>query len=177
MTASDAIELSLELVALEPAPASSSCEDRRRPTVDLVDDETLVAIALEYRTRSARFVACNAPAVRPAAATPTPTDVILRFHSGIYFKTTRALVGRALAVAGMTSWRGGADACAAQVFAYAARSAEALSRLPDGDERRALTALLEGLLLGLDRRFPEARGRSGLANRCGAAWDKRPPGP
>jgi hypothetical protein len=161
MTASDAIELRLEIAALAPAPAVAP-DDHWMQTVDTAGDEALAAIALNYRTTSARLLdRCRvSSSLTSINLRPAPFDVIDRFHSGIYFKTTRALVGRALAANGLADRRADADACAAQVFAYAARSADALSRIPDGDERRALTTLLDVLLLGLDRRFPEARARS-----------------
>ena len=121
------------------------------------DDVGLVAMALEYRTRCVRFVESCSP-VCPRGAGAPPLDVVLRFHSAIYFQTTRAVVGHALAESGMPARRDDAVACAAQARIYVRRSRLALLRLPDGDERRSLVALLDRLSRRLDQCFPAAAG-------------------
>jgi hypothetical protein len=120
-----------------------------------VDDAGLVAMALEYRTRSVRFVQSCSP-VCPRGAGAHPREVVLQFHSAIYFQTTRAVVGRALAASGMPSRREDALACAAQALISVRRSRLALLRFPDGDERRSLVALLDRLSRRLDQGFPAA---------------------
>ena len=98
----------------------------------------------------------------------------MRFHLSIYAKTTRALVGTALAAGGMPAWNGDAIRSAARVFAYAARSRAALTSFADGDERRALVGLLGDVVGGLGRYFPEVMAThrrawpalSGARGRC-----------
>jgi len=123
--------------------------------VDPVDDGSLVTMALEYRTRIVGFVeSCSR--IGPLGAGGVPARV-LQFHSAIYFQTTRAVVGHALAVGGMLARRDEAIACAAQALISVKQSRLALLRFPDGEERRALVALLDRLSERLDRCFPAAR--------------------
>src|SRR5687767_14463528 len=80
------------------------------PTLDAARADALVAVALEYATRSGRFVEGRSVEGRTSSRRttsrtgPAPHDVIRRFHSGIYAKTTRALVGATLAASGMQAW-------------------------------------------------------------------------
>jgi hypothetical protein len=175
LNAADAIQFNRELAAVEP-PAPAAVSDRRRSSVDPAADDALVSVALDYATSSGGFVErCRASV--PASsqqAWPAPHDVVLRFRSRIYFKTTHALVGLALTASGTLRRRGDADACAARVLAYAARSRTALAQFPNGDDRRALLAMLDAIVHGLEERFPDARELSHLAPVAAAAERNAP---
>ena len=129
--------------------------------VDAGDDGTLVTMALEYRTRIVRFVeSCSR--IGPLGADGARARV-LQFHSAIYFQTTRAVVGHALAVSGMPARRDEAIASAAQALISVRRSRLALLHFPNGEERRSLVALLDRLSRRLDRCFPTAAAASRTA--------------
>jgi hypothetical protein len=126
---------------------------------DAVRDESdaLAGLALAYRARSARFVAAGpmaAAGVAPADGQTAAADIVWRFHSCIYFTTMRALVGKALADAGNSDRRDDANVWAGQALAAIEQSRAALQRLRDeGDEHRALVALLDAITRGIDERF------------------------
>jgi hypothetical protein len=87
---------------------------------------------------------------------PPPADAILRFHTRIYFKTMRALVGYRLAAAGLAHRCADARSCAGQTLACVDRSQAALMRFHDGDERRALAVQLDTIVRAIEARFPDA---------------------
>ncbi len=127
--------------------------------IDIESDEALAGAALTYAARSARFVNATRPPVAAdagAKASPAPRDVVLRFHTTVYARTVRALVGRALTAAGREAWAAEADACAAQALSCAARSREALTRYPESEGRTGLILLLEEIVQQLAGRFPAA---------------------
>jgi hypothetical protein len=117
-------------------------------------------MALEYRTRSASLAERSGPMSGRRTARRSPRDIVLQFHSAIYFQTTRAVVGRALAASGMAARGPDATACAAQALAHARRSRRALLRLADDDERRSLVVLLDRLSRHLEDLFPDAAAAS-----------------
>jgi hypothetical protein len=125
------------------------------------ESDALAAMALEYRARSARFVSTRSAPVPEAGtldARSAAADIVLWFHSRIYFTTTRALVGKALTAAGQPDRGEDASISAAQTLVAVDRSRAALQQLPDeGDERRALVALLDAIAGGIRERFPRAR--------------------
>jgi hypothetical protein len=129
---------------------------RAAPHGSSEDDDRLAAVALEYARRS-RELASSARATvgRPAHHEPPAAETILRFHSLIYFKTTRALVGYRLAAAGMVDRHADAKTCAGQTLACIDRSRAALLQFPDAAERDALAALLDAIAMGLEARFPD----------------------
>jgi len=129
-------------------------------------DETdaLAALALEYRSRSARFVSARAAAIPEAGtlddARSAAADIVLWLHSRIYFTTMRALVGKAVTAAGRRDRGEEASLCAGETLVAIDRSRAALQQLPDvDDERRVLVALLDAIALGIGRRFPGAGGQ------------------
>lgn len=129
--------------------------------VDLTADETVAAAALDYSRRSARFIATAALSssrrVRARATSPPPPAIVLRFHSRIYFKVSRALVARAAAEAGNRSFAAEAAASAAQVLSCAARSRDALAQYAPSVERRSLIELLDEITREMEHRFPSVR--------------------
>ena len=131
----------------------------RAMDIDIESDEALAGAALTYAARSARFVNATGPplAARVSAKTsPAPGDIILRFHTMVYARTVRALVGRVLTAAGSRAWAAEADACAAQALSCAARSREALTRYPETERRARLILLLDDIVRQLAGRFPAA---------------------
>ena len=160
LRAAEEIELTRQLDACTP-PTDETISFARAPVLDAARADALVAVALDYATRSGRFVEGRSVEGRTSSRRATsrtglaPHDVIRRFHSGIYAKTTRALVGATLAAGGMQAWHGDAIGSAARVFAYAARSRAALALLADAADGRALELLLEGLVRGLEGQFPD----------------------
>ena len=66
-------------------------------------------VALEYATRSYRFILSASRPRRAPAGTPAPEELILQLRSRIYFQTTRALVSYRLAASGV-HWIGAAPA-------------------------------------------------------------------
>ena len=123
--------------------------------------DPLAGLALEYSARSARFIAARsatAPAVGPTDARPAAAETVLWFHSRIYFTTTRALVGKALAAQGALDRREDANRCARQTLVAVDRSRAALEQFTEQDvERGALVALLDAIALGIEERFACAR--------------------
>jgi hypothetical protein len=126
------------------------------PPADDLDE--LAGLALQYKDRSARFI--NA---RPSAGQGPrkPGDVrgaaetVLWLSSRIYFMTTRALVGKALAAAGGRQRGEDASISAGQTLAAVDRSRAVLQQLQgEDDERQALVALLDAIALGIGQRFP-----------------------
>ena len=135
------------------APKAASVETR--PTDDL---DTLAGLALEYTTRSARFLTTRSAALIALRTRDPAAEAVLWFHSRIYFLTTRALVGNALAAAGTTDREADASRCAAQTLVAADRSRAALRQLQGHDvERGVLVALLDAIARGIEERFPHAR--------------------
>jgi hypothetical protein len=158
LRALEEIELNRQLDAVDPPPASATSTGRM-PNIEAAVADALVGAALEYATRGGRFAESLGPS-RSAPASrgrPAAFETLRRFHSAIYAKTTRALVAAALAAQGMPAWRDDAVRSAARVFAYAARSRAALAGVPDTDERRVLLSLLDQVVHGLERHFPDAR--------------------
>jgi hypothetical protein len=153
--AAEEIELARQLDAFTPSTDETKSFEHAA-ILDASGAEALVAVALEYATRSGRVVDGRTSWTRATSRTgPAPHDVIRRFHSGIYAKTTRAVVGATLAAGGMRAWNGDAIDSAARVFAYAARSRAALGALEDIGEGRALQLLLDRLVRGLEGHFPD----------------------
>src|SRR5688572_26056734 len=58
--------------------------------------DPLAGLALEYTTRSVRFITTRSAAMA-ASSMDAAAETVLWLHSRIYFMTTRALVGDALA--------------------------------------------------------------------------------
>lgn len=121
------------------------------------DLDELAGLALAYRDRSARFINARLPA---GQGPPKPGDVpgaaetVLWLSSRIYFMTTRALVGKALAAGGGRERGEDASISAGQTLAAVDRSRAALQQLQgEDDERRALVALLDAIALGIGQRF------------------------
>jgi hypothetical protein len=178
-TAAEALQFARDLASIdEPPPGLGiSAVTRGEHPLDpvsrnalaafLPDDDSLAGLALEYSRRSRAFVQSafaeatadrsDASIGNPVVPKPTPSEVILRFHSRIYFKTTRALVGYRLAASGMADRGADANTCAGQTLACVDRSREALVQFPDGDERRALAGLLDTIACGIEARFPDVR--------------------
>jgi hypothetical protein len=155
-TAEEALEFARALAVVDEQPASRTFTRgiaTRRPGEP--DDQALVDIAIEYMTRSRTFVAARG--ADAATSTPPAAEAILRFHSRIYVKTMRAVVGSQLATIGLTDRCAEAGRCAAQALACIDRSRGGLAQWPDSGERRALAALLDAIAGGLDARFPDAR--------------------
>jgi hypothetical protein len=127
------------------------------PSIETHVIDALAGVALEYATRSGRFVEGPAPSMRAPASSNRPLafETIWRFHSAIYAKTARALVGGTLAAGGMPAWYDDAIGSAVRVFAYAARSRPALAAVPES-ERRVLLSLLDRVVQGLEQHFPAA---------------------
>jgi hypothetical protein len=176
-SAAESLQFLRALAAVE-GPSLLADFDRRHAPIDLAADDMVVARALEYATRSIRFVEVET-AVEPEGspgAGPTPAAVVLRFRSRIYFKTTRALVGRALTANGRPEWYADASTCATQALAGIARSGAALTQFPDGAERAALLRLLDLVRLEIERRFPHAPALV-ASQKAPAARNKRPPRP
>jgi hypothetical protein len=160
-TAAEAIEFGRQLALIEgTADADPTPPDAYGRTLDAVTDDRLATLALHYATRSARLVRAPRSAAMGSAppGRPTPAQVVLWFHSRVYFKTTRALVGKALADAGISHWRAEASICAGQALLAIARSRHVLERWPDADgECRDLIALLDAIADGLRDQFPGVR--------------------
>jgi hypothetical protein len=152
--------------------------EERGEAPDVAPDDRLAAVALEYATRSMRFIATRSAAFR---AGPTecrsPSEIVLWFHSRIYFTTTRALVGKALASSGNQDRHKEAHICARQTLVAVDRSRAALATFADDDDRRTLEALLDAIALGIEKRFPQARAFPRVGNKekrrrqvTGPAW-------
>jgi len=154
-TAAEALEFARDFAAVDEAPtagAAATPVERR----SIADDDSLAGIALEYSRRSQEFArSATMAARRPARREPPPDEALLRFRSRIYFKTTRALVGYRLTAAGMAQWCADARTCAGQTLACIDRSRAALTQFSEGDERHALTALLDAIARGIEARFPD----------------------
>lgn len=136
------------------------------PTDEL---DALAGLALEYATRSVRFITARSaavPAVGPMDARPAAAETVLWFHSRIYFTTTRALVGKALTAAGRLDRGEDASLCAGRTLVAIDRSRAALQQLPGEElERGALVALLDAIARGIEERFPRARSFASLSSR------------
>ncbi len=136
-----------------PSPASAAVGKTPADECD-----ALAALALEYRTRSVRFITARlavVPEAGPPEVRPAAAGIVLWFHSRIYFTTMRALVGKAVSAAGRPDRREDACVCAGETLVAVDRSRAALQQLPDGDdERRALVALLDAIARGIEERFP-----------------------
>ena len=147
-----------EFAAIDDVPAvTPSGGERTAKEPPVADDDSLAATALEYSRRIHEFVRSTSPTVsRPVRGQPPPAEALLRFHSRIYFKATRSLVGHRLAASGMTDRHGDANTCAKQTLACIDRSRIALTQFPDA-ERRGLLALLDAIARGIEARFPDAR--------------------
>jgi hypothetical protein len=130
-------------------------------------DDALARLALDYTTRSVRFIkARSAEQIPdwPGDLRPTPEETVLWFHSRIYFKTMRALVGKALIAAGAAERFEDPRVCAKQAVIAIDRSRAALRHLRGDDvERTALMELLDEIALGIEERFAWGRpfGRAG----------------
>jgi hypothetical protein len=158
---SDALAFKRQLVLVENSArpeATRAYDHERTRRIDLKADEALAAAALDYASRSGRFVEdlAMSSSTKTLLAPPSAGAIVLRFHSTIYFKTMRALVGRALTASGASARAADADACAAQVLSCGVRSREALMRYPPGHERAGLILLLDEIEKGLAARFPAA---------------------
>ena len=166
-TAAGALDFAREFAIVDATPAGrASPSPRARPHGPGDDDDRLAAIALEYARRSHEFASSARATVRRLARHEAPAaETILRFHSLIYFKTTRALVGYRLTAGGIIERHADAKTCAGQTLAYIDRSRGALMQFPDGDERRALAARLDAIALGIEVRFPDV---SALVRRASA---------
>jgi hypothetical protein len=134
---------------------------RTSAAVDLApadESEALAALALEYRSRSARFVSVRTAAVAGAGTVDSrlaAAHIVLWFHSRIYFTTMRALVGKAVTAAGRADRGEDASLCARVTLVAVARSRTALQQLPDDDdERQTLVRLLDAIARGIEERFP-----------------------
>lgn len=126
--------------------------------VDTDADQALATLALDYARRSPRYVerVRRRGAGVPRSRALAPADVILRHRSSIYFRTTRALVGRALAAAGRRAWANEAHSSAARAISCSLRSHDALGQYAQDEERDALVGLLDAVMRGLIDRFPAA---------------------
>ena len=156
LRATEEIALNRQLDACE-SPRESLPSTGPMPYIETHVIDALAGVALEYATRSGRFVEGPAPSRRAPASTHRPPafETIWRFHSAIYAKTARALVAGSLAASGMPAWYDDAIRSAARVFAYAARSRPALTAVPES-ERRVLLSLLDRVVQGLEQHFPAA---------------------
>jgi hypothetical protein len=130
---------------------------RPTPAAPHASDEALARLALDYATRSVRFInARSADQISdwPVDLRPTPAETVLWFHSRIYFKTMRALVGKALTAAAAADRFEDPRVCARQTLIAIARSRAALTHLRVDDvERTALVELLDEIALGIEERF------------------------
>src|SRR5688500_8381168 len=82
---------------------SESVAGRQPPVAAPGGDDALARLALDYATRSARLIKARSAEQGPdwpADRRPTPAETVLWLHSRVYFKTMRALVGKALLAAG-----------------------------------------------------------------------------
>src|SRR5688572_15598843 len=105
--------------------AAKAANVETRPTDEL---DPLAGLALEYATRSVRFLATRSAAVA-ASSVDAAAETILWLHSRIYFMTTRALVGDALAGNGGEVRREDANVCAEEVLVAVERSRAALAQI------------------------------------------------
>ena len=131
--------------------AAKAATVETRPTDE---PDPLAGLALEYTTRSVRFLTTRSAAL---AASPedAAAETILWLHSRIYFMTTRALVGDALAGNGSALRREDANVCAEEVLVAVERSRAALAQIRTPEtECEALVTLLDGISSGMEARFP-----------------------
>lgn len=165
--ASEALAFHRQMFLVDPGPRPPAVDhDARGERVDFEADEVLAATARDYATRSACFVTDAVPTCSmatistasppPKSAVASAKEVVLRFHSTIHFKTTRALVGRALTAGGKVAWAVDAASCAAQVLSCGDRSRDALARYEQSNERDVVMRLLAEILRHVAWRFPAA---------------------
>jgi hypothetical protein len=123
--------------------------------------DPLAETAWRYAIAAALFLNMHppAPAARAAAA-PSPVEIVLWYHVRIYMRVFRALVARERTAAGRADRTEEALGCAKLALICAERSRAALPALvrPDtAHQVHQLERCLDGIVLGIEERFPDAR--------------------